>query len=261
MQISLDGQAKTARSVLALGMFDGVHLGHQVLLQKARALSSRQRVPLVACTFTTHPMMLVAPEKCPPMLTTLEERARMMEAQGVDILCAQPFDWETMNTMPEKYIARLCERFHPRFIVVGYNFTFGRAGEGNPALLTALGEVFGFATQVVPQITFGGREVSSTAIRTVLQNGEVQTAWELLGRPYQRQAAVVGRADERVSFVMIDNGKQDVPKGVYRVALEVEGRLLPATLIVRRGGGADAMLFKPTLPGTEVSILFYQGQN
>lgn len=260
MQISLDGQAKTARSVLALGMFDGVHLGHQVLLQKARALSNRQHVPLVACTFTTHPMMLVAPEKCPPMLTTLEERAHMMEAQGVNILCAQPFDWETMNTMPEKYVARLCERFHPRFIVVGYNFTFGKAGEGNAALLTALGEVFGFAAQVVPQITFGGREVSSTAIRAVLQKGEVQTARELLGRPYQRQATVVGRTHERISLVMMENGKQDVPKGVYRIALEEEGRLLPATLVVRRGGEADAMLFKPIALGAEVSIRFYQGQ-
>ncbi len=258
MQISLDGQAKTEASVLALGMFDGVHLGHQVLLRRAKALARQQRVPLVACTFTEHPMALIAPEKCPPMLTTLEERAQIMGEKGVDILCAQPFDHEMMETAPEAYIARLCQRFHPRFIVAGYNFTFGRKGEGNPALLDALGEVFGFGAQVIPQITFQGEEVSSTAIRGWLLKGQVGKARALLGRPYQRQAAVTQRVGESLSLVMPPNGKLDVPSGDYSVFLQDGQRTFPATLRVVREGRGRISLPQGLPLGSEVTLRFYR---
>ena len=260
MRTSLNEQVKTERSVLALGMFDGVHLGHQVLLKKAQVLAKQQGTPLVAGTFTTHPMALIAPERCPPMLTTVEERSRIMEAMGVDVLYAQPFDQQTMNQRPEEYIAELCRRFHPRFIVVGYNFTFGRAGEGNPVLLAALGRVFGFSAQIVPQITLNGREISSTAIRGLLSRGMVARAQDLLGRPYERQGIVSGQAGGKAFLRLTQNGKQNVPEGLYRVLLQADEKTLPATLDLKEEGQGEARLPGDFSTGTEVSLRFLRGK-
>ena len=139
MQTVLDGRYAADRSVVALGMFDGVHIGHQVLLKKGRALADRQGVPLVACTFMDHPLQLIAPDKCPPMLTTFDERVRLMESLGVDVFYAMPFDRSVMDMPPEDYVGHLVRQFHPTDVVCGYNHTFGKKGEGTPALLAALG--------------------------------------------------------------------------------------------------------------------------
>ena len=116
MQTVLDGRYAADRSVVALGMFDGVHIGHQVLLKKGRALADRQGVPLVTCTFMDHPLQLIAPDKCPPMLTTFDERVRLMESLGVDVLYAMPFDRSVMDMPPEDYVGHLVRQFHPTAI-------------------------------------------------------------------------------------------------------------------------------------------------
>ena len=176
MQTVLDGRYAADRSVVALGMFDGVHIGHQVLLKKGRALADRQGVPLVACTFMDHPLQLIAPDKCPPMLTTFDERVRLMESLGVDVFYAMPFDRSVMDMPPEDYVGHLVRQFHPTDVVCGYNHTFGKKGGGTPALLAALGDALGFSTAVVPKITLKGQEVSSTAIRGWLRQGDVARA-------------------------------------------------------------------------------------
>lgn len=197
MQTVLDGRYAADRSVVALGMFDGVHIGHQVLLKKGRALADREGVPLVACTFMDHPLRLIAPDRCPPMLTTFDERVRLMENLGVDVLYAMPFDRSVMDMPPEDYVGHLVRQFHPTDVVCGYNHTFGRKGGGTPALLAALGGALGFAASVVPKITLEGQEVSSTAIRGWLRQGDAARARALLGRPYLRQAAVAARRGGR----------------------------------------------------------------
>ena len=95
MQIVLDEKYCTKSSVLALGMFDGVHLGHRVLLERAAHLAKKHRVPLVVCTFQQHPLQVIAPEKCPPMLSTFEERNQIMEALGW--MCCAPFPSPAMS--------------------------------------------------------------------------------------------------------------------------------------------------------------------
>ena len=118
MQTVLDGRYAADRSVVALGMFDGVHIGHQVLLKKGRALADRQGVPLVACTFMDHPLQLIAPDKCPPMLTTFDERVRLMESLGVDVFYAMPFDRSVMDMPPEDYVGHLVRQFHPTDVAI-----------------------------------------------------------------------------------------------------------------------------------------------
>ena len=139
MQIVLDEKYCAKSSVLALGMFDGVHIGHRVLLERAAHLAKERNVPLVVCTFQQHPLQVIAPEKCPPMLSTFEERNQLMEAMGVDVLCAMPFTRDVMDMLPEEYVGQLVRRFHTVAVVCGYNHTFGRKGQGTPALLDALG--------------------------------------------------------------------------------------------------------------------------
>lgn len=235
MQIVLDGRYKTDRSVVALGMFDGVHIGHRVLLKRGRVLAERLSAPLVAFTFQAHPLKVIAPEKCPPMLTTFDERAGLMDALGVDVLYAMPFDRDVMDMLPEEFVGQLVRQFHPRAVVCGYNHTFGQKGGGTPALLSALGDALGFETSVVPKITLKGEEVSSTAIRGALSRGEVKQAAGLLGRPYERSATLLTRSGERFVLALADDGKQDVPDGTYRALCADGQRSYPAAIHLREG--------------------------
>ena len=219
MRIVTDGRAATEKAVLALGMFDGVHIGHQVLLERAKVLAKRSCAPLVACTFTGHPLAQIAPERCPPALTTFQERAELLEKAGVDLLFAQPFTDEMRSMPPEVYVGELMRRFHPTDVVCGYNHTFGKGGSGTSAFLAALGDALGFRTEVVPQVTLDGEEVSSSAIRAALGKGEVRQANRLLGHPYAYSGSLVPGADGVCRFDMNAAGKQLLPPGKYRCLL------------------------------------------
>ncbi|MCL1855260.1 MAG: FAD synthetase family protein [Clostridia bacterium] len=258
MHICLDGHAAAGRSVVALGMFDGLHLGHQVLLKRASALAKRLGATFAAATFITHPMGIIQPEKCPPMLSTFEERVARMEALGVELLCAQPFDQDMMNTPPEVFVARLCECLHPCCIVVGYNHTFGRRREGNPALLADIGTIFGFVVEVVPRLTLAGKEVSSTAVRELLARGMVEEARRMLWRPYGREAVVVEWKNGEYRLSMLNNGKQDVPPGRYRVLVEHGDSSLSGTLRTQRGGRGILVSAGGFSDGMEVRLQFCQ---
>ena len=248
MQIILDGKYRAERSVVALGMFDGVHLGHRVLLQRGAHLAREKGVPLIVSTFQEHPLQVIAPEKCPPQLTTFEERAWLMEALGVDVLYAMPFDAETMAMPPEDYVGHLVRRFHPTDVVCGYNHTFGRKGEGKPALLQFLGDALGFATSIVPKITLEGKEVSSTAIRAHLDRGAVEEARRLLDRPYELKAKRLDSA-----WQLVPENKQALPAGTYRVLCSADGKRLPAVVRLHEDGGVRCSL---SLNAEEIRLSF-----
>ena len=118
MKVILNGKHSEESSVLALGMFDGVHIGHQVLLERARTLHMRRGAPLVVCTFARHPMELIAPEKAPRLLTTLEERISLISHAGADVFFAMPFDEQMRDQPPECYVGELVRRLHPKAEVV-----------------------------------------------------------------------------------------------------------------------------------------------
>lgn len=242
MQIVLDGRYKAEKSVVALGMFDGVHIGHQVLLRKARALADECHAPLIACTFAQHPLTLISPDKAPALLTTAEERSVLMEGLGVDVLYAQPFDEALMHMPPENYVGELVRRFHPTAVVCGYNHTFGQNGAGTPALLSVLGGALGFDTIAVPQITLDGQEISSTAIRAALCGGDVHLAWRLLGRPYDQQICRTKQGGPRCLMTFAHDGKQPLPKGTYRALADDGMRRLPVVAHVDADGKAWCLL-------------------
>lgn len=256
MQINTDGRIQTEASVVALGMFDGVHLGHQVLLRKARAVADRYGVPLVVQTFAEHPLQLITPDRCPPLLTTAVERARLIAGLGVDIYFAPPFT-QAMRTMPpEEFVGRLVRQWHPKAVVVGFNYTFGADGVGTPAWLRTLGQALGFETYVVPAIRHLDQVVSATVIREHLERGDARGARLLLGRCYTRSFTVQARKAQTLRLLAEPDGKALLPAGRYRALLQAEGRAYPATVLATDSTHAVCRIPQNT-PQTEAVTLCY----
>jgi riboflavin kinase / FMN adenylyltransferase len=188
------------RTVVVIGNFDGVHLGHQHVIGEARAEADAANdaagVPVVAVTFDPHPMAVLRPEHAPTALTDLETRARLLRAAGVDDVLAIPFDRDIAGWSPHEFAERvLRDALHAVVVVVGANFRYGARAAGDVASLAASGEDLGF--RAVGVTLDGGPQVwSSTYVRTCLAAGDVAGAAEALGRPFVVRGVVV-RGDRR----------------------------------------------------------------
>ena len=215
--------------VLVLGMFDGVHRGHQALLMRGDELAQEMVYPLAVCTFQPHPLHVLAPEKEPVMLTTLPEKAAVMQS----------------------FMAELVEVYAPVVIVCGFNFTFGAGGKGNGQMLKEYGKKHGFRTVIVPEVVIDGETVSSTRIRRLLAQGDMHEVNNLLGRGY----SIAGRVEEgkqvgrTIGFptanITIPPHKALPAFGVYACYLETSGGIFPAVVNVGR---------HPTLPEGHVTV-------
>ena len=180
------------RTVVSVGNFDGVHLGHAHVLREARATAVRLDVDtVVAVTFDPHPMAVLRPEHAPPTLTSMPTRARLLEETGVDAVLVLPFSREIAGWSPEEFVDRvLVETLHARAVVVGANFRFGERAAGDVATLRQAGTRRDFETVGVP--LDGGPQVwSSTYVRQCLATGDVAGATEALGRPFTVRGVVV----------------------------------------------------------------------
>lgn len=240
--------------VLVLGMFDGVHRGHQKLLMKGVELAEEHRLPLVVCTFDPHPLKVLRPEQAPKLLTTLTERAQIMASFGVDFFCINTFDRERANQHYEEYLAELVRIYQPQHIVCGYNFTFGKGGEGDADVLEASGMVYGYETHIVPEVVLEGAAVSSTRIRSLLAEGDIRGVNRLMGHAYTMSGRVVdGKHIGRTlgfptANVDVPKGKALPAYGVYACWLHAEDRSYPAVVNVGR---------HPTLPEGHVTVEAY----
>ncbi len=185
--------ADLGRSVVTIGNFDGVHLGHRSLIARARAEADRLEADLVAVTFDPHPMAVLRPEHAPAMLSDVEARCALLAECGVDDVLVLPFSREIAAWTPEEFVQRvLVDGLRACGVVVGANFRFGNKAAGDVAFLAGHG---GF--QVTGVELDGGPQVwSSTYVRTCLATGDVEGAAEALGRPYGVRG-VVSRGDQR----------------------------------------------------------------
>ncbi|HET7072332.1 MAG TPA: bifunctional riboflavin kinase/FAD synthetase [Nocardioides sp.] len=184
------------RTVVVIGNFDGVHLGHQHVVREARAAAEAASLRVVAVTFDPHPMAVLRPEHAPTTITDIPTRAELLGKAGVDDVLALPFDRGVASWTPQEFAQRvLADVLHAAVVVVGANFRYGSRAAGDVATLTASGEELGFRAVGVP--LDGGPQVwSSTYVRTCLAAGDVSGAAEALGRPFAVRGVVV-RGDRR----------------------------------------------------------------
>ena len=226
-------------SAVALGVFDGVHLGHRAILGAAVAHARATGSPAVACTFEPHPLEVLQPDRAPLPITTLDERLELIAACGVDESVVLAFTRELAHMEPEAFVKDvLVDRLAARQVVVGFNHRFGRAARGDAALLRDLGARGGFGVDVIEPLTVDGVPVSSTAIRAALGRGDLEAAVRMLGRPYTLPGKVVAGAGRgRTLGFPTANIAPDRPvlvaPGVYACTIEVAGQ--PRRAVVNVG--------------------------
>jgi riboflavin kinase/FMN adenylyltransferase len=179
-------------SVITIGNFDGVHAGHRQILRRLVELGRENHLKPAVLTFDPHPTRIVAPERAPRLLTTIEERVSLIREQGVEDVIVFPFSTETARLSPEEFVRQIVvAQLHARIVMVGDNFRFGHKQAGDTKTLAELGERFGFKTHVVDAVHRRGRVVSSSAIRKLIEAGDVAMAARLLERPYDLRGEVV----------------------------------------------------------------------
>jgi riboflavin kinase/FMN adenylyltransferase len=185
-------EQRPRRAVLTIGNFDGVHIGHRAILRtvtdRARALDGEA----VVYTFDPHPRKVLQGERAPGLLTTTEQKLELLAAAQIDLVVLEPFTAAFARTPPERFVRELVHaRLAPLEVYVGYDFHFGRDREGSMRTLTELGPRLGFAVTIIPEVTIGSRDVSSSRIRALLAEGDVEEAKLLLGRSYAARGRVV----------------------------------------------------------------------
>ena len=222
--------------VITIGNFDGVHLGHQTLFQKVKDRSRAVDGQSVVITFDPHPIKLMRPDKRLPMLTTTDQKIKLLASMELDGIIVHPFSAE-FGSMPAREFVQyyLVHRLGAREVVIGHDYRFGRNREGNIALLQSLGEEFGFPVHVVDPIQINDTIVSSTLIRNLINDGQVLAAQDFLGRPYEVTGEVIhghGRGARLLGFptanITIDNGLLVPAAGIYAVRVELRGQIYPA---------------------------------
>ena len=221
-------------TVLTIGAFDGLHLGHQSLLKRLmRSAREANRLSGVV-TFDPPPRMVLAPDSNLICLTTTEDKIELLEAWGLDVLVIIPFTWEVARTSARDFVWPLRDRLRLAELWVGWNFALGRGREGDAPALAKLGQEMGFAVHVVEPVSEGGVAISSTQIRNLLGAGRVREAAEMLGRYYEISGIVVpGVGQER--HVGYPTANLDVRQicallgsGIYVAYAITQGRRYPA---------------------------------
>jgi riboflavin kinase/FMN adenylyltransferase len=215
-------------AAVAIGVFDGVHLGHRRVLDALDG--SDRRLTKTAMTFGTHPAAVLAPEAAPTRLGTLARRFELFEEAGIEAVAVLNFDDAMRDVTPEAFVDRfLVDGLDARFVAVGRGFRFGRNASGTTDTLAEMGAARGFSVEVVDIECLEGREIRSTAVREDLRAGRVASAAALLGRPYDMEGIVVpgdGRGRQlgvptaNISFPAV----LTVPlPGVYAVLAVIDG--------------------------------------
>jgi riboflavin kinase/FMN adenylyltransferase len=213
------GQAPFPRTVVTIGNFDGVHLGHQAILGRVLKRARELEAQAVAVTFEPHPLKVLRPGLDLPLLTTPEQKIARIEASGLDAVVVLPFTPEFAGLPAREFVQRyFLERLRVREVVVGHDYCFGRGREGNIDLLKEMGRVHGFSVQVVWAVEVEDAVVSSSLIRAMLRLGKVEEAARLLGRNYE----VAGR-------VVKGKGRGGAILGIPTANIRPANELLPGT--------------------------------
>ena len=262
---------KYPRPVVALGMFDGVHLGHATVIRhavdKARAIDGTA----VVFTFANHPLSVIAPDDAPLMIGSKSLRREILADMGVDVLIEIPFTKDFSRKSPEEFLELLQDKIAPAYVVTGQNYTFGRYGRGNGHMLLREGENYGFRAEVCQTFTVDRKTVSSTRIRALIAAGDLATANQLLGRHFTYAGEVVNgdRRGRKLGFptanLEIADHRAMLPNGAYIVRVKVRGELFngianigdnPTFKVARRRLEVFIDKFSGDIYGEEIFVSF-----
>lgn len=255
------GVRESERSVVMVGVFDGVHRGHQQVAVRAVAVARERGLRSVAVTFEPHPAEVVRPGSHPPRLTTPRHRAELLKGLGVDEVCVLDFTLELSMTSPADFAQSvLADRLKAAVVVVGDNFRFGHKAAGDIETLRTLGEKYDFEVETVPLVD----GVSSTQVRELVTSGDVAGAAELLGRPHRVEGVVV-RGYQRGRQLGFPTANVETPPhtaipedGVYAGWLEcVPVANLPAAYPGQRWPAAISVGTNPTFEGVPRTVEAY----
>jgi len=216
-------------TVLTLGVFDGLHLGHQRIMQTVVERAKTVNAQATAITFDPHPRAVLHPESAPPLLQTLDQRLANFEVLGIEQAIVIPFTQEFASNPAEDFLHDIVhDRLHAIEVYLGKGFAFGRGRGGNIELLRRMSEELGFFADEVPEVCVRGKRVSSSLIRALLSEGRVNLARRMLGRPYGVEGVII-RGNQRGRTIGFPTANlkphnRVVPKnGVYATATLVDG--------------------------------------
>ena len=268
-------EPKDARVCLAIGFFDGVHLGHQQIVRQTLSDARQHEAAGVVLTFDRHPNTVVAPDRVPPLIYSLPQKLRALEALGADTLLLLHFDKAFSEQTGEAFIRGLV-RDLPRLqsLCVGANFVFGHKRGGNVALLKTLGDELKFTVHGMAAVALDGKAVSSTRIREAIGQGDLDAASQMLGRAYSVAGTVVAgdRLGHKLGFPTANldvAGLMLPPNGVYvahaasgketwRAVLNIGVRPTLQSAVPQRRFEVHLLGFQGELYGQELEVTFVE---
>lgn len=262
---------KYQRPVVALGMFDGVHLGHASVIRHAIDTAKKISGTALVFTFSNHPLTVIAPDDAPLMIGSKNLRREIFSDLGVEVLIEIPFTKDFSRKSPEEFLELLQEKIAPAYVVTGPNYTFGRFGRGNGRLLLREAQNYGFQAEVCQSFNVDRKIVSSTRIRALIAAGDLTGANELLGRNFTYAGEVVNgdRRGRKLGFptanIEIDDRRAMLPNGAYIVRVKVRGQMFsgianvgdnPTFKVARRRLEVFIDNFSDDIYGEEIFVSF-----
>jgi len=251
---SIDGIPRQKNSILTIGTFDGIHLGHRKIIDELVRRAQKKKVRSVLITFSPHPQTVLKTRKpVVKLLTTVEEKIQILDGLGMDVMFVIPFSLEIARMEPLDFVKEIVVRYvGVSEFIIGYNHAFGKERKGEKGLLQQAGKRFGFSVDVVPPVEIAGKTVSSTRIRNLLAQGRIREANSLLGRNYSLEGRVVrgNHLGREIGFPtanirVMDENKLVPSDGVYAVFVHIGEE---------RRAGMMNIGFKPTVAGTQRSM-------
>ncbi len=247
-------------TLLTIGVFDGVHLGHKYLISQLKEQAGRQNLLSGVVTFRQHPLEVLSPQTEPSYLTNLGEKVNLLKKEGVEAVITLSFTPELAQLSAKEFVSLLKKYLRMRGLVIGPDFALGRNREGNADALSKLGQALGFSVTVIPPVRINGEVVSSTAIRNALADGDMKRVVSLIGRPFSLQGRVTTGASRGIKLgfptanLEIDPKQTLPPEGVYATWAYIDGKAFKSVTNIGR---------RPTFGGNartvETYILNYHG--